>query len=94
MKARRKVKQDNGSRSNLRLVCGVGSYLSLSSLRSGVWSVLSLVAWPRLQSIARLSPALPTTSSTPSRSNATVAVVPIVRREAAAGEQGSKTFDL
>lgn len=82
------------SGSHLKLVFGVGSYLILSSLRSGVWSVLSLVAWPRRQSIALLSPALPTTSSTPSRSNATVAVVPIVKKEAAVGEQSLEIWTL
>lgn len=79
---------------NFKVSLWCGSYLRLSSLRSGVWSVLSLVACPCRQSIARLSPALPTTSSTPSRSNATVAVVPAVRKVSAAGEQGLKTFDF
>lgn len=57
-------------------------YRCLSSLRSGVWSLVSFLARPFLHNIARLSPTLPTTSSVPSRNIATVAVVPAVNKEA------------
>lgn len=65
-------------------------YRCLSSSQSGVWSVVSLLAFPFLHNIARLSPTLPTTSSTPSRSKATVAVVPAVRKET--GEDEMQKF--
>lgn len=52
------------------------SYLSFSSLLSGVWSTVSLRALPLRHNMARLSPTLATTSSMPSLSSATVAVVP------------------
>lgn len=51
-------------------------YLSFSSFLSGVWSEVSLRALALRQSMARLSPTLPTTSSIPSLSRATVAVEP------------------
>lgn len=51
-------------------------YLSFSSFLSGVWSTVSLRAFPFRHSMARLSPTLPTTSSMPSLSSATVEVVP------------------
>lgn len=57
-------------------------YLSFSSFLSGVWSTVSLRALPLRHSMARLSPTLPTTSSIPSLSRATVAVVPALNREA------------
>lgn len=69
-------------------------YRCLSSLRSGVWSVVSLLARPFLHIIARLSPTLPTTSSIPSRSNATVAVVPAVRKEAGEEERDEELMNL
>lgn len=58
------------------------SYLSFSSFLSGVWSMVSFIAFPFRHKIARLSPTLATTSSMPSRNKATVAVVPEVRRVA------------
>lgn len=51
-------------------------YLSFSSFLSGVWSSVSFRALPLRHSMARLSPTLPTTSSMPSLSRATVEVVP------------------
>lgn len=51
-------------------------YLSFSSFLSGVWSTVSLRALPLRHNMTRLSPTLPTTSSMPSLSRATVAVVP------------------
>lgn len=57
-------------------------HLSFSSFLSGVWSTVSLRAFPFRQSMARLSPTLATTSSMPSLSSATVAVVPELSTEA------------
>lgn len=57
-------------------------HLSFSSFLSGVWSTVSLSALLLRQSMARLSPTLATTSSMPSLSSATVAVVPALSTEA------------
>lgn len=75
-------------------VITVSAYRCLSSLRSGVWSLVSFLARPFLHNIARLSPTLPTTSSMPSRNIATVAVVPAVKNEAEDGETNEPVMNV
>lgn len=65
-------------------------HLSFSSFLSGVWSTVSLRALPFRQSMARLSPTLATTSSMPSLSSATVAVVPALSTEAVKHQRESQ----
>lgn len=72
----------------------VSVYRCLSSLQSGVWSLVSFLARPFLHNIARLSPTLPTTSSTPSRNIATVAVVPAVKKEAEEEEMNEHLLNI